>query len=190
MAWDTNSSYQGAASGAATGAVAGGGVPGAIIGGAIGFVAGGLMGGSSKDAAKKAEEDRKREIEAAIHRQNQSTYSAKAQAEQWSLADIGVGREDRLDQAMFDRKQLSKDVGVKVNAVDANYQAQGAANQKVNPNDYTGPNSHLIIEMRKREAAQARAQSAGVQQGSAIAQQKFNANEGIIASYENEPLKY
>lgn len=189
--WSENSSYQGAASGAATGAALGGGY-GAIVGGAVGFVAGGLMGGASEDAAREAEEERKKEIEKAIQRQNTADFNAKAQAEQWAMADIGINKDDQLQDARSETTGLKKDVAnnnaaVLKNLGDRQYNARNGISEEtwdVKRGQYSNTKANArYVKNVDNAIFSARASR------SALA-----ANEGIIASYENDmasgPKKY
>jgi len=171
--WSENSSYQGAASGAATGAMFG--PKGAAIGAGIGFVAGGLMGGSQKDAAKRAEEARQKEIKRAIERQNRNEFTAKSQAEQWALADIGVGKGDRA----LDVNSKSNVEGLKKNAASANAAVKANA-AVVYAENYK--NGVYVGDRGEQKASPAVAASKGLISNAKVADDALRANEGIYAA--------
>ena len=172
--WSESSSYQGAASGASAGAMTGN--PAGIAAGAvIGFVAGGLIGGSQEDAAREAEEERQREIQRAIERQNTADFNAKSMAEQWALADIGINKEDQVQDARANTQGLQ-----------ANYKAatNRAAEVEKNYKYVEGmPNSFDEPFLKKRREAAYNVE---------LAQGALETNEGIISSYNNtiKPSKY
>jgi len=176
--WGENSSYQGAASGAATGAVFGGPM-GALAGAGVGFVAGGIMGGSQKDAAKRAEEDRQREIQRAIERQNKSEFNAKSQAEQWALADIGVGGQDRALDAQANTKDLTQDVNR------AQAELDRPARRLRKPDKYLGAFGKTTSRGYEKKDI------AGLTRNVNAATNALNINEGILAGFnDGEPSKY
>lgn len=176
--WSENSSYQGAASGAATGAMFGS-APGALAGAGIGFVAGGIMGGMQKDAAKRAEEERQKEIKRAIERQNRSEFTAKSQAEQWALADIGVGREDRA----FDVKSNANVSGLKSNADAANAAVKANA-AVVYAENYK--NGVYVGNVGRQKDSPAVAATKGLVDAARIANDALSANEGISAALSTD----
>jgi len=187
--WSEQSSYQGAASGTATGAMVGG-VPGAAVGAAIGFVAGGLIGGKQEDAARKAEEERQKEIQRAIERQNTADFNAKAQAEQWALADIGINKEDQVMDARSRTAGLVNDASVAGVEVGKqlgyrSFNARSGINEEnwdARKSEYSagGGNARYIKGV---DAAIYNSQTA---------KRALAANEGIISNYENDtaPKKY
>lgn len=186
--WSENSSYQGAASGTATGAMVGG-APGAVIGGAVGFVAGGLIGGSQEDSAKKAEEERQKEIQRAIERQNTADFNAKAQAEQWDIADIGINKEDQVMDARNNTANLINNAGKANDAVAAQLGARSFnGNNGITEENWDQKKSMYSSANHKYiNATDIAIQNARTARGA------LASNEGIIASYENDmgaPKKY
>lgn len=179
--WSEESSYQGAASGATAGAAFGG--YGAVVGAAVGFVAGGLIGGSQKDAASKAEEDRQREIQKAIERQNTKDFNTKAQAEQWAMSDIGTSRDDKLQDAKANTNDLMKNVDT--------------AHAKVAQQLQKGVTEENWGNYRDRYAFSKNGKYVknvdNLILNSKVAQNTLANNEGIIANYEKDlgaPKKY
>jgi hypothetical protein len=187
--WSENSSYQGAASGAAAGSTIAPGW-GTAIGAAVGFVAGGLMGGASEDSAKAAEAERLKEIQKAIDRQNTSDFKAKSQAEQWALSDIGINKDDQVQDARANTAGIKKDI----KRADA---AVGATSAHARQND-SGNFENLTDLMNWTRSQQdtrnphnrVSAATFNAQQG----RMALAANQGIIANYDEEmsapPKKY
>jgi len=186
--WSENSSYQGAASGAAAGGMTGNPV-GVAAGAAIGFVAGGLIGGSSEDAARKAEEERQKEIQRAIERQNTADFNAKAQAEQWAIADIGISKEDQVKDARANTAGLQKNVDTNTATV----------NELLGKRSYNGKNGITEENWATKKSQYSSANWKYVANvdnavfSSGVAKSALEANEGIIANYEKNmgvPKKY
>lgn len=182
--WSENSSYQGAASGAAVGTMINPGM-GTAIGAGVGFVAGGLLGGSQQDAARKAEEERQKEIQRAIDRQNTKDFHAKAAAESWAIADIGINKEDQVLDARDNMSGLQNDAT-------KNHATEDRLSKKIA--QIGGLSNDGIEGMYKR--------SVGNKYKNRLKDATFNAqvsdstlaaNKGIIDSYDagiNAPKKY
>jgi len=175
--WSESASYQGAASGAAAGSIAG--PKGAAVGAAVGFVAGGLIGGAQEDAARKAEEERQKEIQRAIERQNTADFNAKAQAEQWAIADIGINKDDQVADARANAAGLESNL------------AKSTANKsriEKNLGELQGAESIPFMKpFIKKYAAKLKTAEFDVNNS----KNALKINEGIIASYDiGAPKKY
>lgn len=191
--WSENSSYQGAASGAAAGSI--GGVYGAAAGAVIGFVAGGMMGGAQEDAAKAAENARLKEIQRAIEMQNTKEFKAKAQAEEFAMADIGINKGDQMQDAIADTAGLKK----RAKEADAltskhmNFYGNAAGKGKVTEANWEANKKQYATWAGKRNLEYIN-KVENARLGSKVAHGAVAANEGILANYEKDmaaaPKKY
>lgn len=183
--WSEQSSYQGAAAGATAGSV--GGVYGAAAGAVVGFVAGGLIGGSQQDAARKAEEDRQKEIQRAIDRQNTADFTAKAQAEHWAMSDIGINKDDQLQDARAETEGLKKNVSSSETAVSKAMNAYKAVDgsKKITTDNWAANKAQYEKWGGKNNLKYVKSVEDAII-SSKISKNALTANEGIIANYEKE----
>lgn len=190
--WDNATSVQGAASGAAIGSA----IPGigTAIGAGVGFLAGGILGGLSSDAARRAEERRREEIQRAIDRQNQSTFQAKRSAEQWALADLGVGSQDQYQQAVADQDMYQGILSNTQQAYDKSIStidryediAEGRRNRpdrKIGTGGLRTNNSGIAMVYQYR-ADKLSAELPQLQRNIQLAQGQVNMNQGILSNFD------
>ena len=189
--WDESSAVSGGMQGAATGAAIGSIVPGvgtAIGAGAgllIGGVTGGIFGGKAKDAAKEAEKRRQEEIKRAIERQNQKTFDAKVNAEQWALADIGLGRGDQYGEALADRSQFFA-------SVDENARRAGIAYERFASYEETlqdmKAQGRYIGKSRKSKLSGYESEYQRATRAVDNSTTRLSVNEGLIAALEDPQI--
>jgi hypothetical protein len=178
--WSESASYQGAASGAAVGTVVGGAGVGTAVGAGVGFIAGGLIGGAQEDAAREAEEQRQKEIQRAIERQNTADFNAKAQAEQWAIADIGINKDDRVQDARANADGLENNLAT-------NSANQSKIEKKLG--NIQDANSPFLRKLEGKYVKKLK----DAEFNTGLAKNAVAANEGIISSYEKDmgaPKKY
>lgn len=182
--WDESSAVSGGMQGAAVGTAIAPGV-GTAVGALIGGVTGGIFGGKAKDAAKEAEKRRQEEIKRAIERQNQKTYDAKVNAEQWALSDLGLGEGDLYGEAVADREEYAANADLSIqraSSLEERFRNQQAVNESRSARGaYVGKTRKKNLALFEQEYMNAtKVVNRNVSQ--------MYANEGLISTLEDPQI--